>query len=368
MHSNEALNPLILDKSNQEGIESYICNICHKIPSPETALEEENCSHLFCETCMNNWIKNNNTCPFCKSAISTKLIKDKKTLIYYKLINLIIKCQEENCNWKGPYKNYNEHLENSHINFLFPKFFNNRPSIFELYKYYQASIHIHPLKYLDIKMDNGWYCDAKNLIGGCVSGLNEFNISKNFKRFRCMQCDYDLCEKCMIKFYDNKWIIKNINSNNRYLYLFKKTYYSTVHEHPLVFLDKSFENGWECDGRSLTGKCLSGITGFNQTHGIPRFRCEKCDFDLCENCMNFHKKKNFYELNKSYKVKCHNHPLIYIGVNYSNGWVCRGKDLEEKCLSGITNFHQTDGFERFRCDKCNFDLCINCMDFYLINE
>ena len=217
-------------------------------------------------------------------------------------------------------------------------------------------------------MDNGWYCDAKNLIGGCVSGLNEFNISKNFKRFRCMQCDYDLCEKCMIKFYDNKWIIKNNNSNNRYLYLFKKTYYSTVHEHPLVFLDKSFENGWECDGRSLTGKCLSGITGFNQTHGIPRFRCEKCDFDLCENCMNFHKKKNFYELNKSYKVKCHNHPLIYIGVNYSNGWVCRGKDLEEKCLSGITNFHQTDGFERFRCDKCNFDLCINCMDFYLINE
>ena len=239
---------------------------------------------------------------------------------------------------------------------------------FELYKYYQASIHIHPLKYLALKMNNGWYCDAKELNGGCISGLDNFHKSRNFKRFRCMQCDYDLCEKCMIKYYDNKRIIYNNNTNNRYLYLFQKNYFSNTHMHPLVFLDKSFQNGWECDGKDMQEKCQSGITNFNQTYGIPRFRCEKCNFDLCENCMNFHKKNNKYEINKLYNVTCHIHPLIYLGVNFNDGWTCSGNTLEEKCFSGITDFYQTDGFDRFRCNECNFDLCINCMDFYLKNE
>jgi hypothetical protein len=47
-------------------------------------------------------------------------------------------------------------------------------------------------------------------------------------------------------------------------------------------------NGWACDGRNLEKKCLSGINGFNQTNSIPRFRCEKCDFDLCKKCMNYY--------------------------------------------------------------------------------
>ena len=37
-----------------------------------------------------------------------------------------------------------------------------------------------------------------------------------------MQCDYDLCDKCMINYYDNNFEIKNDNSNNRGLYLFKR--------------------------------------------------------------------------------------------------------------------------------------------------
>jgi hypothetical protein len=214
-------------------------------------------------------------------------------------------------------------------------------------------------------MDNGWCCNGSLLEGGCLGGINGFFQTQNIKRFRCVQCDYDLCEKCMIRYYDNKYIIKNDESNNRGLYLFRKKYYSQAHEHPLVFLDKSEDNGWACDGKNLINKCFSGITDFHQTQNIPRFRCEKCDFDLCENCMNYYRKKKFYEFNKSYKATCHSHPLTFLGTSDADNWLCDGKKLPEKCFSGITDFYQTKGFERFRCDKCDFDLCRNCMDFYL---
>jgi len=363
-----SIDPDYLESSSQTGIDDYICCICQLIPYPETALEEENCGHLFCDICINSWMKKSNTCPFCKSVISTRVIKDKNKIVYRHLINLVITCQEENCDWKGICKDFYEHLKNVHNKNMDAlravPCVNLNP---ELYKYYKATTHNHPLKYLDTTMDNSWRCNANYLPGGCLSGSNNINKSKNFKRFRCMQCDYDLCEKCMLKYYDDKCIIKNDNSNNRNLYLFKKNYYSQAHPHPMIFLDKSEENGWACDGRNFINKCFSGITDYNQTRGIPRFRCAKCDFDLCENCMNYYRKKKFYELNKSYSVNCHSHPLVYLGVNNNNydGWCCNGANLKEKCFSGVRDFEQTKGFERFRCDKCNFDLCRNCMDFYL---
>ena len=112
-------------------------------------------------------------------------------------------------------------------------------------------------------------------------------------------------------------------------------------------------------------KCLSGINGFNQTTGIPRFRCEKCDFDLCKNCFNYYKEKDNYELNKFYNVGVHPHPLLFIGLNSNNGWGCDGRNLEKKSLSGINCFNQTNGIPRFRCEQWDFDLCKKCMDYYL---
>jgi hypothetical protein len=138
----------------------------------------------------------------------------------------------------------------------------------------------------------------------------------------------------------------------------------------LIFLDKSKDNGWSCDGNSDGTKCLNGVTDYFQSYGLPRFRCrrEECNFDLCEYCMDFFRKKKFYELNESYKVKCHNDPLVYLGIskNY-DGWGCDGRDLNEKCFSGNDKVNQMKGFERFKCksENCNFNLCRYCMDFYL---
>mmetsp|Transcript_20713 Transcript_20713/g.51814 ORF Transcript_20713/g.51814 Transcript_20713/m.51814 type:complete len:397 (+) Transcript_20713:1185-2375(+) len=49
-------------------------------------------------------------------------------------------------------------------------------------------------------------------------------------------------------------------------------------------LGRTRDNGWSCDGRAFRGGCKSGITGRNQSYGVNRWRCEICDYDLCEQC------------------------------------------------------------------------------------
>ena len=366
MDDETSLDPDDLEESSKTNIEDYICCICQLIPNPENALEEENCGHIFCDHCLNQWLTQSKDCPFCKMKISKRVIKDKNKMVYRHLINLMVLCPEENCSWKGIWKDYSEHLKNNHNKLLKSSYISN-VSIndkYELYKYYKATTHMHPLKFLDTTMDNNWACDGRLLPNGCLSGITGFRQTKNMKRFRCVQCDYDLCEKCMNYYYDNKYVIKNDESKDRSLYMFKKSYYSQAHTHPLIFLDKSDDKGWACNGKDLINGCFSGITGFNQSEGIPRFRCEKCDFDLCENCMNHYKKKIYYEINHSYKTAAHPHGLIYLGKSIDGSWLCDGKNSKEGCFSGLTDFHQTKGVERFRCEKCDFDLCKNCMDYY----
>jgi len=54
-----------------------------------------------------------------------------------------------------------------------------------------------------------------------------------------------------------------------------------THEH--VLIRNYNDNGWSCDGRKLAG-CARGCTGFSQSSGWPRFRCELCNFDFCDQC------------------------------------------------------------------------------------
>ena len=55
--------------------------------------------------------------------------------------------------------------------------------------------------------------------------------------------------------------------------------------HALVSLGTSRDNGWACDGRATPGGCKRGCTDFRQSAGWPRFRCERCDWDLCDKCV-----------------------------------------------------------------------------------
>ena len=46
-----------------------------------------------------------------------------------------------------------------------------------------------------------------------------------------------------------------------------------------------------------------------------------------------------------------------LGEGNDNGWRC---DAAPDCLSGCTGFNQSDGWHRWRCSACDFDLCGEC--------
>ena len=96
------------------------------------------------------------------------------------------------------------------------------------------------------------------------------------------------------------------------------------------------DNGWGCDGRSTEKGCLSGITGFHQTKGMNRFRCERCDFDYCEKC---------YLLRTGAKLCLKGHELIPLGTTRDNGWSCNNSlTKKEDCLL----HNKTKGSDRYR--------------------
>ena len=46
--------------------------------------------------------------------------------------------------------------------------------------------------------------------------------------------------------------------------------------------------------------------------------------------------------------------------NHGGNWICDLLEGTSKCLSGIKSYN-TQGYECWRCDDCDFDLCILCM-------
>jgi hypothetical protein len=120
-----------------------------------------------------------------------------------------------------------------------------------------------------------------------------------------------------------------------------------VRGHPLVPFGTTRDNGWGCNGRKAPGGCVSGITGFRQTKGMNRFRCDACDFDYCEKC---------YLTRTGHKLCLKGHPLVPLGTSRDNGWGCNGRNTAEGCLRD----NKTKGVSRFRCQDCDFDLCDRC--------
>ena len=88
---------------------------------------------------------------------------------------------------------------------------------------------------------------------------------------------------------------------------------------------------------------------------------------LAINFIETHKnsKKRVYTFGSLYKVNTHDHPLKYI--NQNNDWACDGKNLPGGCKSGITGFGQTRGMKQFRCYDCDYDLCIKCLEHYMVD-
>ena len=378
-----SLDPDYLEIESQKNIEDYLCCICQLIPNYQSAVEEKNCGHIFCNDCITKWEQKNNQCPFCKSKIDTRNIEKENKLVYRFLINLIVKCQKENCKWKGPWNELGQHNKKEH-----KKNNINEDLIFIKNQFYKSKIHNHELKFLG-KTKMNWKCDGDKY-DTCKSSKIDNNKNELVEQFNCKECNFNLCEKCMKIYYEfeEDYPMKDIinsnsdtsdgndnieinsqNNNNIYahrtkdIYELNKMYLCKEHKHLLKYLGVT-ESDWACDGRKLEKKCLSEITDYGQSSNIPRFRCDKCDFDLCLKCMdNYIIKSEPHIVNKEYISPKHKHPLVYMGLN-KDKWRCDRRGMFYDCFSDLTKIEEHENVPRFRCEQCDFDLCINCFDYY----
>ena len=217
-------------------ISEYKCFVCGLIPSPETAMEKECCSVLICYECFkkqNN--PENNQCLTCNSPkINYRQIKTENKIFYKTFKNIKINCPYK-CEWNGAWGDFDTHLNQCKYsiryckyNSIGCKFCDENKKVFEheknndkmhlemaleyiknnkivknqikfvLGEKIMTSVHSHQMTYMTSWT---WHCDGEKLPNHCYSGNPTF--PKTTPRFRCAPCDFDLCDKCIVKYVIN---------------------------------------------------------------------------------------------------------------------------------------------------------------------
>ena len=281
---------LVINKEHFKLIEyNVICSICSGVVvSPIQCLECENC---FCESCIGDWRsqKGPNSCPFrCKnpSFRNSRLIKNL-------LSNLKFKCKN-GCNEEIPYLDLEVHYKEkcpkleedkskNEIDYKL-KYLEYKNKYYDLLKInlelekkldeykrnankmsnsnimnsdisnnsneFKSVFHTHIL-YEKTSPDTVWLCDICR---------NEFKFS-NKKKFNCEACDFDICLKCKI-LEQGGYKFENVYLSNQHPHMLRTPRYQRIYD------------DWICD------ICNDKFQGEKR----KRFRCEKCDYDICENC------------------------------------------------------------------------------------
>lgn len=206
---------------------------------------------------------------------------------------------------------------------------------------YRTRLHSHVLEEVEGSAD--WACDGRNTIQGCRKGCTGFCQTNGWRRFSCTGCGFDLCEGCLQFHFVTLEIVNSegaiihrgtshsrtrgssrVGTSNFYCgrtmnqcrcghcdgvcgpsngcpcnscFSFLQLNHDLANEqsaipdhikvttHPHNLFINGADNGWACDGRRLPGGCRQGCIGFNTTTGWKRYRCNDCDFDLCEGCV-----------------------------------------------------------------------------------
>ena len=223
---NSSLSPDLFTLSY---ISEYKCILCGLIPSPENSKEIICCGILLCEECLQKMIDEKKGCPTCKSAeIKNRKIKDENKLLYKFFKNLIIKCPYK-CEWQNTWSELDNHLNECKLSFRCCKyksigceFVNNCPKVIE----------------------------------------HEKNSDKYHLELALKYIKDNKIEKKKIKF-ELGDIVR-----------------VTCHPHEMKYMHSYT---WVCDGRKLPHGCYSINYNFNRE--VPRYRCQMCDFDLCDKCI-----------------------------------------------------------------------------------
>ena len=215
-----------------EYILDYKCISCGLIPSYEKANEIICCGNLICEECLKKLKEDKKGCSICNiEELKVRSIKNENKIFYKSFKSLLIKCPYT-CDWTGMWVDLDTHLleckfgfreckykiigceyadnnqkvkeheesnDNLHLN-LAMKFIKGhkiekKKIKFELGETVMTTVHPHKMTY---KTSSDWYCDGRRLEHGCFSRNFIFPVTK--PRFRCDECDFDLCDKCIVHY------------------------------------------------------------------------------------------------------------------------------------------------------------------------
>jgi len=199
-------------------------------------------------------------CPFCRH----KHIKYRPSYIVRKIISSMLCPCPCKCEVSLPFSEIKNHIKEFHMEeaekdtTLFEKLLTDFDiMIYEDKENFKKISPFHKHELIKFPVDSPWSCRLKNVfLDKCLQD----DVSNKF-RYRCPDCNINFCSKCL----ENENKFKNYK-----------------HEHYLQMVDE--DNGWICNGKEILRGCKSGITDYFQTYGFNRFRCEECDFDLCEKC------------------------------------------------------------------------------------
>ena len=262
----------ILQRTNSEENDTVIldkgvisCLICTELAYE--SFECASCYALLCNKCHKEFSKTTKKCLVCRKETLFKPSIAFRKVIYNLKVKCPLNCGKIHIN--GEMKN---HILNDHqkeeitapVYQMLSERFNLK--IFEGSQDYtkEFKFHLHQLE--KAPSSNNWKCKGKLLFK--KTSCLESDTTNSFI-YRCNTCDYDICGQC----------VKESQIQEFSLLRF--------HPHKLKYVVR--DNGWGCDGRrtEVFAGCKSGIEGFGSSYGLKRFRCEVCDFDLCEKCLIF---------------------------------------------------------------------------------
>ncbi|KAH3766627.1 hypothetical protein Pelo_1470 [Pelomyxa schiedti] len=213
-------------------------------------------------------------------------------------------------------------------------------------------LHLHPLVLCGVRGQE-WRCDGERQPGGCRRGVNTTNYITT-QRWRCDACDFDLCDLDAASFrVPAPWAGSGAEATASV-----RVY---IHQHPLY--STRTEGEWICDARSEPGSCLRGIVGMGgkSCRGVSRWQCRECDFDLCDLDVGQYRCPPHYLPppimgGSVVSVWIHPHPLAQCFNEL--GWNCDAIHEVGSCRRKVGTHPKSHvGVKRWRCEKCDFDLC-----------
>ena len=282
--------------TSYESIEDYLCVICSNFPNPHTAIEEPNCGHLFCDTCINSWYFQKKKCPICRGEnCKLRQIKVDNKPLYHLFEKLALKCPYPNCEWKGQLSELDQHLSTCQMTVLKCKnYCGFKAKRIELINHEkecpnrESKCTFCEQPYMNkLLAEHEKQCERN---GDAIIPCKYSNIGCLFKGNKKERVEHEEKEnkehlRLAMEFIKAKKILKDKEETK---FILNKKYKSLIHVHPLEYKGIR-KTGWACNARHIgEGGCKSGITGFYQTFEMDNFRCDNCDFDLCLKCMLFY--------------------------------------------------------------------------------